>query len=88
MSQAFVKVNRSDMPHNEGKLFYTACRTDDAGVLWGVLDSMEYSFVWGFEKIEHALAIVDNYNDPYSEITCSALARRFKEREQSTQDAA
>lgn len=81
MRNAFVKINRSKMPHNAGQLFYTVCRTDEAGVLWNVLDPMEYPFFWGFSNLDHALAVADNYNGPYENVISSVLAKRFADEE-------
>jgi hypothetical protein len=79
---AFVKVNRSEMAHNKGDLFYIVCCVDDQdGRLSGVLDMTAYPFAWGFQDIKHALAIADACNDPYSEVSISAMARRYANEE-------
>ena len=81
---AFVKVNRSEMPHNNGELFYVVMRVNNKGVLTDLLDDSDYPFAWGFRDIKHALRVADHFNDherdPEDE-TCSELARRLASEE-------
>jgi hypothetical protein len=80
IEHAFVVVKKSNMEHNRGQLFYSVCRTDADGVLWNVLDPMQYPFYWGFSKIEHAFAIADEYNEGLS---VDRIAERFSEEERA-----
>jgi hypothetical protein len=81
---AFVKINRSDMPYNRGELFYTVCRTDADGRMWAVADAALYPYAWGFSEIKHALRVVDNCNDTYSEISTDDLIRQLAAVERNT----
>jgi hypothetical protein len=76
---AFVKVNRSDMPHNRGELFYTVCRTDADGRTWAVVDAALYPWAWGFSDVRHALRVADNCNDACSETSTDDLVRQLSE---------
>ena len=80
IERAFVIVKKSDMEHNKGQLFYSVCRTDEDGVMWNVLDPMQYPFYWGFAKIEHAFAVAEEYNE---DLAVERIAQRFYNEERA-----
>lgn len=85
MYKAIVTVNRSDMPHNRGELFYAVMGVDKStGRFVAIFDHGVMPFVWGFKQLDHAMQVADAYNDYHEDALCPAdLARRFSEIERA-----
>ena len=83
---AFVKVVRSEMEHNNGDLFYKVIGFDTDLQQRDVALCTAYPFMWGFRDIKHALAIADACNDSNSDVSIGALTHRFGNDERDAHD--
>lgn len=85
MYKAIVTVNRSDMQHNRGELFYAVMGVDKStGQFVAIFEHGVMPFVWGFTKVDHAMKVADAYNAQHEDAPCPVnLARRFSEIERS-----
>lgn len=71
--KAFVMIVSSDQG-----LFFRVCRTDAQGVMWDVLSDVEYPWHLGFQDMQNALAIANNYNVDYETgISLRELAQKL-----------